>query len=47
LRCGVSIVVGPSIGATLEALAKRIGFRTLRGFGERVIYPELYLQDLR
>lgn len=34
------------VGATLEALAKRIGFRTVRGFGERVIFRELYLQGL-
>lgn len=34
------------VGATLEALAKRIGFRTIKGFGERVIFRELYLQGL-
>jgi chromosome partitioning protein len=34
------------VGATLETLAKRIGFRTLKGFGERVIFRELYLQGL-
>ncbi len=34
------------VGATLEALAKRIGFRTVKGFGERVIFRELYLQGL-
>jgi chromosome partitioning protein len=34
------------VGATLEALARRIGFRTVRGFGERVIFRELYLQGL-
>ena len=34
------------VGTTLEALAKRIGFRTVKGFGERVIYRELYLQGL-
>lgn len=34
------------VGAALEALAKRIGFRTVRGFGERVIFRELYLQGL-
>ncbi len=34
------------VGATLETLAKRIGFRTVKGFGERVIYRELYLQGL-
>jgi chromosome partitioning protein len=34
------------VGATLDVLAKRIGFRTVKGFGERVIYRELYLQGL-
>lgn len=34
------------VGETLEALAKRIGFRALKGFGERVIFRELYLQGL-
>ena len=34
------------VGATLEALAKRIGFRTVKGFGERVIFRELYLLGL-
>lgn len=34
------------VGTTLEVLAKRIGFRTVRGFGERVIFRELYLQGL-
>jgi chromosome partitioning protein len=34
------------VGATLEALSKRIGFRTVKGFGERVIFRELYLQGL-
>ena len=34
------------VGATLDALAKRIGFRTVRGFGERVIFRELYLLGL-
>lgn len=34
------------VGETLETLAKRIGFRTLKGFGERVIFRELYLQGL-
>ena len=34
------------VGTTLEALAKRIGFRTLQGFGERMIFRELYLQGL-
>ncbi len=34
------------VGATLELLAKRIGFRTVKGFGERVIFRELFLQGL-
>jgi len=34
------------VGATLDELAKRIGFRTVKGFGERVIFRELYLQGL-
>ncbi len=34
------------VGATLETLARRIGFRTARGFGERVIFRELFLQGL-
>jgi chromosome partitioning protein len=34
------------VGETLETLAKRIGFRTLKGFGERVIFRELYLLGL-
>ncbi len=34
------------VGVTLEILAKRIGFRTVKGFGERVIFRELYLQGL-
>jgi len=34
------------VGATLDALAKRIDFRTVKGFGERVIFRELYLQGL-
>ena len=34
------------VGATLEALSRRIGFRTVKGFGERVIFRELYLQGL-
>jgi chromosome partitioning protein len=34
------------VGATLETLSKRIGFRTVKGFGERVIFRELYLQGL-
>jgi chromosome partitioning protein len=34
------------VGTTLEALARRIGFRTVKGFGERVIFRELYLLGL-
>jgi len=34
------------VGTTLDALARRIGFRTVKGFGERVIFRELYLQGL-
>lgn len=34
------------VGTALEALAKRIGFRTAKGFGERVIFRELFLQGL-
>jgi len=34
------------VGSTLEALARRIGFRTVKGFGERVIFRELYLLGL-
>ncbi len=34
------------VGSALDALAKRIGFRTVRGFGERVIFRELYLMGL-
>jgi chromosome partitioning protein len=34
------------VGESLDSLAKRIGFRTLKGFGERVIFRELYLQGL-
>ncbi len=34
------------VGETLDTLAKRIGFRALKGFGERVIFRELYLQGL-
>ncbi len=34
------------VGATLETLARRIGFRTVKGFGERVIFRELFLQGL-
>lgn len=35
-----------NVGVMLEELAKRIGFRIVRGFGERVIFRELYLQGL-
>ena len=46
-RLGASIARNRrDVGTTLEALAKRIGFRTLQGFGERVIFRELYLQGL-
>ncbi len=34
------------VGESLDLLAKRIGFRTVKGFGERVIFRELYLQGL-
>ncbi|HEX7390814.1 MAG TPA: division plane positioning ATPase MipZ [Acidiphilium sp.] len=34
------------VGMTIDILAKRIGFRTVKGFGERVIFRELYLQGL-
>jgi chromosome partitioning protein len=34
------------VGASLDDLAKRIGFRVVKGFGERVIFRELYLQGL-
>jgi len=34
------------VGQILEKLARRIGFRLLDGFGERVIFRELYLQGL-
>jgi chromosome partitioning protein len=34
------------VGETLDLLAKRIGFRTVKGFGERVIFRELYLLGL-
>ena len=30
----------------LEALSKRIGFRSIPGFGERVIFRELFLSGL-
>jgi len=34
------------MGEALAALAKRIGFRTAPGFGERVIFRELFLAGL-
>jgi len=34
------------VAAVLEALAKRIGFRTAHGLSERVIYRELFLNGL-
>ena len=34
------------IGALLEKLGRRIGFRQAPGFGERVIYKELFLKGL-
>ncbi len=34
------------MGAVIEALAKRIGFRTAQGLSERVIYRELFLNGL-
>jgi len=34
------------VGGVLEKLAKRIGFRFVPGFGERVIYRELFLKGL-
>jgi len=34
------------MGAVIEALAKRIGFRTATGLSERVIYRELFLSGL-
>lgn len=35
-----------NMSAAVERLAKRIGFRYISGFGERVIYRELFLQGL-
>ncbi|MSO81557.1 MAG: ATPase [Alphaproteobacteria bacterium] len=35
-----------AIGEVLEALARRIGFRLAPGFGERVIFRELFLDGL-
>jgi chromosome partitioning protein len=34
------------VGAALEELSKRIGFRTVPGLSERVIYRELFLKGL-
>jgi len=34
------------MGTVIEALAKRIGFRTATGLSERVIYRELFLSGL-
>jgi chromosome partitioning protein len=34
------------MGEALDALAKRIGFRVAEGFGERVIFRELFLSGL-
>jgi len=34
------------VGALLELLAKRIGFRLVPGFGERVIFRELFVRGL-
>lgn len=34
------------MGSVIEALAKRIGFRTAQGLSERVIYRELFLNGL-
>lgn len=34
------------MGAVIEALAKRIGFRVAKGLSERVIYKELFLSGL-
>ncbi|MBS0546210.1 MAG: AAA family ATPase [Proteobacteria bacterium] len=34
------------MGTVIDALAKRIGFRTARGLSERVIYRELFLSGL-
>src|SRR5262249_59650389 len=34
------------MGAVIEALAKRIGFRIAAGLSERVIYKELFLNGL-
>jgi chromosome partitioning protein len=34
------------MGSVIEALARRIGFRTAQGLSERVIYRELFLNGL-
>ncbi|HLD95854.1 MAG TPA: division plane positioning ATPase MipZ [Alphaproteobacteria bacterium] len=34
------------MGKVLQALSKRIGFRSVEGFGERVIFRELFLSGL-
>ena len=34
------------VGTLLEGLARRIGFRLAPGFGERVIFRELFVQGL-
>jgi chromosome partitioning protein len=34
------------VGEALAELAKRIGFRTVKGFGERVIFRELFLSGM-
>ena len=35
-----------AVGAVLEKLARRIGFRLAPGFGDRVVYRELFLSGL-
>jgi chromosome partitioning protein len=34
------------VGAALDELSKRVGFRVIPGLGERVIYRELFPQGL-
>ena len=34
------------VGAALDELSKRVGFRVIPGLGERVIYRELFLKGL-
>lgn len=34
------------VGAAVEELAKRVGFRVIPGLGERVIYRELFPKGL-